>query len=146
MNNLARNGYAIGRSGRLLLGAWSLILLFGFGVAFCLEPSPNGYGTHQQLGLPPCTFRMLFGISCPSCGMTTSLSHFVRGQFLQSIDANAAGFLLAVVCALQIPWSWWSIYRGCFWSVWQPAQAFVWLLAIFCAATLINWAIRLLTI
>jgi len=61
-----------------------------------LEPSPTGLGTHQQLGLPPCTMRMLVGIRCPGCGMTTSWSHFTHGQWRQSLSANLGGFLLAI--------------------------------------------------
>lgn len=63
-----------------------------------LEPSPNGMGTHQQLGLPPCTMRMLAGIRCPGCGMTTSWSHFMHGQWRESQAANLGGFLLAIYC------------------------------------------------
>jgi hypothetical protein len=61
-----------------------------------LEPSTAGLGTHQQLGLPPCSFRVLFGIRCPGCGMTTSWAHFVRGQWLASMTVNFGGFLLAL--------------------------------------------------
>lgn len=143
-HNSACNGYAIGRSGRMLLAGWSLFLLGGFVLAARLEPNTRGYGTHQQLGLPPCTFRMFFGVSCPSCGMTTSFSHFTRGQFVQSIDSNPAGFLLAVMCAVQIPWSWWSIYRGCLWQVWNPSAMAVWMMAAFCAASVLQWTVRLL--
>ncbi len=40
------------------------------GVARWLEPDAKGYGTHQQLGLPPCSSILLFGSKCPACGMT----------------------------------------------------------------------------
>lgn len=60
-----------------------------------LQPNSNGLGTHQQLGLPPCSMRALFGIRCPSCGMTTSWAHFTRGQWWQSMRMNFGGFLLA---------------------------------------------------
>jgi hypothetical protein len=65
-------------------------------VASQLEPSTAGLGTHQQLGLPPCSFRVLLGIRCPSCGMTTSWSYFVRGQWLASMTVNLGGFMLAL--------------------------------------------------
>ena len=72
-----------------------LALMF---VASRLEPSSRGLGTHQQLGLPPCTTRLVFGIRCPACGMTTSWAHFVRGQWQTSAAVNLGGFLLAFYC------------------------------------------------
>lgn len=65
-------------------------------VASQLEPSASGLGTHHQLGLPPCSFRVLFGIRCPGCGMTTSWAYFVRGEWLASMSVNLGGFLLAL--------------------------------------------------
>lgn len=64
-------------------------------VASRLQPSSNGLGTHQQLGLPPCSMRVMFGIRCPGCGMTTSWAHFTRGQWQQSWQVSRGGFLLA---------------------------------------------------
>jgi len=60
-----------------------------------LAPAREGLGTHQQLGLPPCTARVLLGIRCPACGMTTSWAHFMTGQWRQSAVTNLGGFLLA---------------------------------------------------
>ncbi|WP_146598586.1 DUF2752 domain-containing protein [Novipirellula aureliae] len=67
-----------------------------------LNPSPLGLGTHQQLGLPPCTSRVLFGVRCPSCGMTTSWSLFMHGKWMESISVNAGGFLLAIVSCVIV--------------------------------------------
>ena len=64
-------------------------------VASRLQPDSRGLGTHQQLGLPPCSMRMLFGIRCPGCGMTTSWAYFTQGEWLASAQTNVAGFLLA---------------------------------------------------
>ena len=91
-------GYPVARSGRWLLFGWSLFLISGFTLAWNLEPDPRGFGTHQSLGLPPCTFRALFGIPCPGCGMTTSFSHLVRGNVVQASRANIGGVLLALLC------------------------------------------------
>ena len=137
------SGFPIGTRGRVLLGIWSLFLVAGFGVALSLEPNPRGYGTHQGLGLPPCTFRFLLGIPCPSCGMTTSFSHFIRGQFVRSFQANAAGFLLAFVCAIQVPWCWLSIHRRRLWRVDQPEQFLFYLLVVLFLASLATWGYQL---
>ncbi|MBM4114113.1 MAG: DUF2752 domain-containing protein, partial [Phycisphaerae bacterium] len=76
-----------------LIGAASLSLLL---LASTLEPSSKGLGTHTQLGLPPCTWTIAFGIPCPSCGMTTSFAHAVRGDLLSSFVAQPMGALLAL--------------------------------------------------
>ena len=77
-------------------------------VARQLEPEPKGFGTHQQLGLPECLFRQMFGLSCPHCGMTTSFSYLVRGQVGSAMRANPMGIVLAALlgclCILML-WS-----------------------------------------
>lgn len=128
--------------GRVLLAGWSLFLIGGFAIAASLQPDPSGFGTHQQLGLPPCTFRFLFGKMCPSCGMTTSFSNFVRGQFVAAARANSAGLLLAIVCTVQIPWCWVSVYRGRLWSVSRPQLTCLWLMLSLAGICLVNWACR----
>jgi len=75
--------------------------------------------------------------------MTTSFSHFIRGQFVQSFQANSAGFLLALVCAVQIPWSWWSIYSKRLWRIEYPEQALFGLLVFLFLASLATWGYQL---
>ena len=67
-------------------------------IAGNLTPAKQGLGTHQQLGLPPCSMLYLFGIRCPACGMTTSWSYFTKGNWIASINTNPGGFLLALLC------------------------------------------------
>lgn len=74
----------------------------GLAVSRLLTPDPSGMGTHQQLGLPPCSMRVLFGIPCPSCGMTTSWALFSRGEFATSFSVNPAGFLLACLTVIGL--------------------------------------------
>jgi hypothetical protein len=69
-------------------------------VASQLEPNLSGLGTHQQLGLPPCSFRLIFGARCPACGMTTSWAYFARGHWADSMAVNLGGFLLALASLL----------------------------------------------
>ncbi|HLJ12412.1 MAG TPA: DUF2752 domain-containing protein [Planctomycetaceae bacterium] len=137
------DGYPVASRGRWLLVGWSLFLLGGFVLAFALRPDPRGFGTHQSLGLPPCTFRALFGIPCPSCGMTTSFSHFIHGNLRQALRANAAGVLLAIVCALQIPWCLWSASRGRLAGVRAPSRSLMWLLIAIGSVCLVNWFFQL---
>lgn len=83
------------RLAAMLVALVPLALLITAGL---LSPAQQGLGTHQQLGLPPCSLRVLAGIRCPACGMTTSWSYFARGNWLASINTNAGGFLLALLC------------------------------------------------
>ncbi len=66
------------------------------GVAYTLTPDRQGFGTHVQMGLPPCPFHALFARPCPSCGLTTSLAHFVHGAWQDSWQTHPFGFLLGL--------------------------------------------------
>jgi ABC-type glucose/galactose transport system permease subunit len=73
-------------------------------VAVRVEPSPDGLGTHTQLGYARCGYLALSGIPCPTCGMTTSFAHFVRGRLAQSAYAQPMGTFLAI-CASMSVWA-----------------------------------------
>ena len=88
------------RSVCLLLAIGLIILLV---VASRLSPNSSGMGTHQQLGLPPCSIRILYGIRCPACGMTTSWAYLTHGQFLDAARANLAGVGLGFLAVTGIP-------------------------------------------
>ncbi len=72
--------------------------------------------------------------------MTTSFSNFIRGRFFSSIRANVAGFLFAVICALQIPWSLISLVRGRLWGVTRPDFTVLCLLIGIFTLSLAQWA------
>jgi len=136
-------GHPLGRSGRLLLGLWALGLIAGFVLAASLEPDSRGFGTHQRLGLPPCSFQILFGLKCPSCGSTTSFAHFVRGQWFASMRSNPGAFVLALMSACMVPWSAYSVWIGRTWRLDDPATAFVWLLSGVVIISLVQWLCRI---
>ena len=142
-HNAGSGGFPVGRGSRWLLVGWSLVLIGGFILALSLTPDPRGFGTHQSLGLPPCTFRALCDIPCPSCGMTTSFAHIVRGDFAQALRANAGGVVLALVCAAQIPWCWCSAARGRLLWVSDPSATLLWLLLAVGSVCVVNWLILL---
>ncbi len=79
---------------------YAAIIAVAIGVIFLaaawVAPSERGVGTHHQLGLPTCGWIVAADLPCPTCGMTTSFSHAVRGQFLQSLFAQPMGFFLAI--------------------------------------------------
>jgi len=133
------SGFPIGKRGQLLLLAFSICLLLGFGLAWKLEPDTRGFGTHQQLGLPPCSLQVMLGVPCPSCGMTTSFSHYVRGNWIDAANANWAGLFLATVCTLLIPWCWISIFQRKLWKVNSPDYFLLILLLLICGFSLLRW-------
>jgi hypothetical protein len=120
----------------------AIVVAVTLGIAAWLTPSEQGLGTHQQLGLPPCTLRILAGIRCPSCGMTTSWSYMMHGQVLRSFQTNVGGALLALSALTYVPWASLSAYRGRWWLA-TPDE---WVLAISSLAVLLvtisEWGLR----
>jgi hypothetical protein len=130
------------------LVAIALLLAGVFAIAVSLRPyddagQPRRMETHRQLGLPPCTFYMMTGLPCPSCGMTTSFALFVRGDLWNSLRANAVGTLLAVFCLALVPWSLFCAVRGRTYIVRSLEQGLVGTLLVFMALLLLRWAILL---
>ena len=111
-------------------------------IAAWLQPESSGMGTHRQLGLPPCTFLVLFGIPCPSCGMTTSWSHFMRGEFGQARSANAGGVCLAALAAIGSMWSLLAAIRGDSYPA-LPRHFLIALVCIVSAVTVVDWIARM---
>jgi hypothetical protein len=135
-------GLPVAAAGRWLLAILGVSLLGGFLLAAQLDPDPRGYGTHQRLGLPECSFRMLFNRPCPGCGMTTSFAHFVRGQWVASARANPAGLLMAVMCMLLVPWCGLSLWLGRLWWVDDPWPVAAYLLGGWGALGMLVWIVR----
>jgi hypothetical protein len=134
----------LSRRDRLLLAAAGMGLLVLLAVAAMLKPNPLGHGTHQQLGLPPCTFLVLFGRPCPTCGMTTAWTHLVRGQWLSAIVANVGGALLGMLAIVAAPWLLASAIRGAWVGVSPNRTAAAWISTAIVLVMLIDWAVRLL--
>ncbi len=68
--------------------------------AAAVTPRSSGFGTHEELGLPPCGWLMATGSPCPSCGMTTSFSLLAHGEPLEAVRTNPMGVVLAVLAAV----------------------------------------------
>jgi hypothetical protein len=98
-------------------------------------------GSHQQLGLPACTFYTLTGLPCPSCGMTTSFAFLIRGDLAHSLRANAAGAALAVFCLLAIPWNVACAAWGNWLLVRSPLRVLSWFLTVFIVLALVRWGV-----
>jgi hypothetical protein len=77
-----------------------------------LAPTAQGFGTHEQLGLPPCAFFRITGFPCPSCGLTTCFAHAARLHLHEAFITQPFGLLLFLFVVLTIPLAGWLIYRG----------------------------------
>lgn len=126
---------------------WIILLAVGLlalmGVARCLDPDPRGHGTHERLGLPPCSFVLMFGWRCPTCGMTTSWSYLARCEVVASLKANVAGTLLGVLAVGSAVWLIASAWRGR-WLGWTPTSAGgLWITVVVFLVTLVDWVFRL---
>ncbi|MBX7257076.1 MAG: DUF2752 domain-containing protein [Candidatus Hydrogenedentes bacterium] len=74
-----------------LLGMAGILIVARF-----LEADPRGYGTHEQLGFPPCLTQRFLHIPCPLCGMTTSFALMAHGKPVEAFLAQPAGALAFV--------------------------------------------------
>jgi hypothetical protein len=90
----------------LALGCLTVLL-----IAARLTPDPHGYGSHtgKPLGMASCQFMERTGLPCPSCGMTTSFTWFVRGNVAASIYVQPMGAMLAFLAACSV---WVGLYIG----------------------------------
>lgn len=123
----------------LAIGAGSLAVL---AVALAIEPDARGYGTHTQLGLPPCGFLFLTGSPCPGCGLTTAFAHGVRGQWSMAASANPFGLALFFVVCACVPLGLTAALRG--WSFSEVIDRFGlnrWALAVAGCGILV-WVVR----
>jgi len=114
------------------------------GAASLLEPDQRGYGTHQQLGLPPCTFVVLFGRRCPTCGGTTSWAYLVRGRLIEAAQANLGGALLGTLDVIAVPWQLLSALRGRWLGRAPTSTVVAWVATVMFAVMMIEWGVRLI--
>jgi hypothetical protein len=81
----------------LWFGAWLFVTVVGA----ILTPSTRGHGTHQQLGLPPCPSVLIFNRPCPGCGLTTSFTATIHGDFAKAFSAHVFGPIFYVLFTLS---------------------------------------------
>lgn len=97
----------VGTFHRAIAAAVAMACLAVLVTAVSIRPNRSGMETHRQLGLAECQFLRTSGIPCPSCGMTTSFSWFVRGNVIASLYVQPMGTLLAAGAALTF---WTALY------------------------------------
>jgi hypothetical protein len=136
------DGSTLSRRSRFLAAALGAGLFAVLAVASLLPPDPRGLGTHQQLGLPPCTFLTVMGIRCPACGMTTAWANVMHGRPVEALRASASGTLLAAVAIACGSGALAIAIRGK-WLAWQPAETTIAIVAVGLATiVIVEWAFR----
>jgi hypothetical protein len=131
-----------------VLERFALVLLGGTLVGLLLtaaqlKPASQGFGTHQQLGLPPCTFQRWWAVRCPACGITTSWSHLMRGEPWSALEANCGGFLLALLAMIGAAGCFAAVVRGRVTSTGWFMQLMVVGMGLSLATATLDWLVRL---
>ena len=117
--------------------------IFGLlGVARWLTPNEAGVGTHRALGFPPCGAIAMWGIPCPSCGMTTSWAWFTRGHFDKAWSSNPGGVMLAVFVLVMATWMGISGILNRWWPVPCQPNYVLASAAVVVGVTLVQWLYR----
>lgn len=100
------------------VGHWAVLGAGGVGVLALTvlrtlaTPDARGYGTHEQLGLPPCMTMEVAGIPCPGCGVTTSVTLVTHGRIVEAFQTQPFGVLAAAAIPVFVAWSVWAHLRG----------------------------------
>jgi len=126
------------------LAALVVVLAAGgvLATAWALSPSKAGFGTHQALGLPACSWPQRFGVPCPSCGMTTAFAFAAKGRLIESFATQPMGCLLAIVTGMAFVGSAWTLASGrTVWPVFERlwSARVAWILGI---AALLAWGYK----
>jgi hypothetical protein len=119
------------------------LAMAALGLARLLQPSPRGFGTHEQLGLPPCFFLKLTGLPCPSCGLTTSLAHAARFHFFEAFITQPFGLLAFFIAVLLIPLLCYLLYRRVPWQRFIGARGANVAMYTLIALYLLAWAYKI---
>ena len=141
---------------RVILVSMGGMLIVVLGIAAWLTPNPDGFGTHRQIQfpiigmgenneLPACSFLVMTGKPCPSCGMTTSWAHLMEGNVIGSLRANLAGTALCMLAIVSGPWMLISGVMGR-WLIGAPHEKVILIGGLVLFVVIFgNWTYRLIT-
>ena len=81
---------------RFVLVAYVVAVVILMVFLHAVVPDARGFGTHEQLGMTPCSWPRSMGIPCPTCGCTTAASHLAHGEFLTAVVVQPFGVFFTV--------------------------------------------------
>jgi hypothetical protein len=127
---------------RLIAAMIGFVLVVGFGGLWLLQRVGFDFG----LVFGPCGMKQRTGLPCPTCGMTTCVLAFARGEVLTAFYVQPAG---GFFCSLLVVVAFFAFLTGCFgvyflffdrWAVeLRVKQVLIGLLVILAA----GWAVTL---
>lgn len=112
------------------------------GIAVWLDPDPRGFGTHEQLGMPPCDYYAQTGSPCPTCGMTTAFTNMAHLDVQAAFEANPAGVLLFLITLVMPFW-----FGHALWTKRDPFRFSIhpvgrWVLPVAVVLLIVCWMVR----
>ena len=133
----------------LVVRGMSLVIAVGtgtvLGLAAWLDPSPEGHGTHLQLGLGTCSFLQATDIPCPMCGATTTFALMAHFRWFEAVLTQPfavllfvltlTGFVVASIEAVQPKGRWGRLLRPL-----EPYEG--WLAIAFLGCMGLGWAYK----
>lgn len=131
------------RSDQIQYGMVIALASVTLGLARYLRPSARGFGTHEQLGLPACTFLTWTGIPCPSCGLTTSFAYAAHGHWWDAFLAQPFGLLAFCLTALSIPLAIYLLYRRIAWEQFLHTRATNRIIYTLLVMYLLSWCYKI---
>ena len=126
---------------RVLLAVFSLA-----GLAFCIalivltDPDVRGHGTHEQLGMSPCSWPGMYGEPCPTCGVTTAASLLLHLQPIAAFMTQPFGMLLTSALLAFVVFGLLYAARGQSLAARVAMWSWGWITLAACAVLLASWA------
>ena len=134
-----------GRADKLVAAGALVAACAILAISAWLTPAAAGYGTHTQLGLPPCNFLKLTHLPCPSCGLTTCFAWAIRFEFWKALVANPFGLLAFFGTVSVIPLSSFLLWRRI--SFRHITETALFCKSVYAASALyfLSWVFKLIT-
>jgi hypothetical protein len=99
---------------------WNWVVLMGacavIAAGWLVDVGPDG--ALGLIGAPAvkfpvlCPSRLLFGVDCPGCGMTRSVTHLLHGRLADSFALHRLGWLVLAAVVFQVPYRSWRLSGG----------------------------------
>jgi hypothetical protein len=100
--NFIKASHRISARSRLLAG---LVFLVGLGSAGLLHWAAVNNRINMESLIGPCGFKQKYELPCPSCGMTTAVIEFSRGDVLNAFYIQPAAAFMCCAAVIVVMFS-----------------------------------------